>query len=116
MWLNLLALTEKVFFYSAASFALHDLIGSWRLAAGTAGTFVLGIEILQRYQTAHVPEITDTLLVLLACATGAALSQDKTGGQPERDYGVVLTDDLAIDKAETEALPSKNTGQRNAAP
>ena len=54
--------------------------------------------------------------IWLACATGAALSQDKTGGQPEREYDVVLTDDLAIDKAETEALPSKNTGQRNAAP
>lgn len=77
MWLNVLALTEKVFLYSAAAFALHDLIGSWRLSAVVAGAYVLGIEVLQCYQPGHVPEITDAVLVLLACAAGAALSSHK---------------------------------------
>jgi VanZ family protein len=77
MWLNVLALTEKAFLYSATAFAVNDLTGSWRLSAAAVGSFVLVIEILQTFQPSHVPEITDVVLVILACAMGVALSPRK---------------------------------------
>jgi VanZ family protein len=74
MWFNLLAVTYKLYLYCAACFALCEVTRSWRTTALLAASYVFAIELLQCYQPRHVPEITDPLVVLLACLVGAAFT------------------------------------------
>ena len=77
LWFNLLAVTSKLYLYCAGCFALFEVLRSWRMTALLAGSYVLAIELLQRYQPWHIPEITDPVVVVLACAVGAAFAQDR---------------------------------------
>lgn len=74
LWFNLLAVTAKLYLYCAGCFALFETTRSWRLTALLAASCVLAIEFLQCFQYGHVPEITDPLMVLLACLVGAAFT------------------------------------------
>ncbi|MBK1668955.1 hypothetical protein CKO28_13030 [Rhodovibrio sodomensis] len=73
MWHNALALTWKAFAYGALVYIGWGAWRSW-LATALAGVGVtFTVEWLQRFQTAHVPEITDALLVVLAALTCRAV-------------------------------------------
>lgn len=73
MALNVFAIVEKTFFFAAASFALWQAVGKWTWAAGIIAPVVLLVEVLQTFQPGRSAEITDPLLVVLACAAGYAL-------------------------------------------
>jgi len=73
MWVNVLALLEKTFFYAALAYTGWLAFRSWILSAGLGAAVVAAVEGLQRLQSGHVAELTDPLLVVLACLLFAAL-------------------------------------------
>ncbi len=75
MWLNTLVMLEKLFLYSAMTYALWVACRSWALTAALGGSFLFAIEWMQQYQPGRVAEITDPLLVVMVSMLGWALTQ-----------------------------------------
>ena len=75
MWANVLALLEKTFFYAALAYTGWLAFRSWILSACLGAAVVTAVEGLQRLQSGHVAELTDPLLVALACLLFAALAE-----------------------------------------
>jgi len=65
MYHNILALLQKIFFYSGLVFLFHELGLTWLRASLQTGLLLLLIEVSQIYFSGHTPEITDPLLALL---------------------------------------------------
>ena len=65
MYHNILALLQKIFFYSGLVFLFYELGLTWLRASLQTGLLLLLIEVSQIYFSGHTPEITDPLLALL---------------------------------------------------
>jgi VanZ family protein len=75
MYHNILALLQKIFFYSGLVFLLRELGSTWLRAALQTGFLLLLIEASQIYFSGHTPEITDPLLALLLALGMAELDR-----------------------------------------
>ena len=75
MYLNVLAICEKVFLYGSLIYLLWQTRLS-QTAGVLVGAAVLSlIEFAQTFFTRHTPEITDPLLLVLAALTMLALTR-----------------------------------------
>jgi len=75
MYYNILALLQKIFFYSGLVFLFYELEFTWLRAALQTGFLLLLIEFSQVYFSGHTPEITDPLLALLLALGMAELDR-----------------------------------------
>ena len=75
MYYNILALLQKIFFYSSLVFLFHELGLTWLRAALQTGFLLLLVEASQIYFSGHTPEITDPLLALLLALGMAELDR-----------------------------------------
>jgi hypothetical protein len=75
MYHNILALLQKIFFYSGLIFLLRELGLTWLRSALQTGFLLLFIEASQTYFSGHTPEITDPLLALLLALGMAELDR-----------------------------------------
>lgn len=79
MGLNVLVLLEKAFLYAALAYCGWVVLRSWLAAAAAGSALLFAVEWLQRYQTGHVPEITDVVMLALASLAGAVLAERTLG-------------------------------------
>ena len=75
MYYNILALLQKIFFYSGLVFLFYELGLTWLRAALQTGFLLFLVEASQIYFSGHTPEITDPLLALLLALGMAELDR-----------------------------------------
>lgn len=75
MLYNLTAILGKLFFYTALAYTGWRAVNSWTMSA-VVGAILLGcVEWFQRYQSGHVPEITDPIILVTAALICARFAE-----------------------------------------
>jgi VanZ family protein len=91
MYVNVLAVSQKVFLYGSLVYLLWQTTLNRRLAMLLSMIVVTLVEFAQVYVVGHTPEITDPLLLVLAALTmralGETVDRPATGSIPKSSNG-----------------------------
>ncbi len=106
MYVNVLAICEKVFLYGSLIYVLWQTRLSQATGTLVAITVVAFVEFAQIYVTGHTPEVTDPLLLVLAALTMMALRPQEdlsrwsdTAQRSNRQMGAIGPGSRAVDPA-----------------
>lgn len=81
MLYNLSAILGKLFLYTALAYTGWRVVNSWTVSAVSGASLLGCVEWFQRYQTGHVPEITDPVILVAAALVCARFAE---WSRPER--------------------------------